>query len=693
MKNSAFLVPVALALFLTLNLQPSTAHAQGTAFTYQGRLDDGGAPANGSYDFRFRLASDPLANNYAGSANLTNGIAVSNGLFTTTLDFGPGIFTGSNYWLEVDVRTNGGSSYTALSPLQALTPTPYAIMANSASNLLGALPAGQISGTIASAALPASPSFPGVVTADAFSGNGANVTNVNAATLGGLSAPNFWQLGGNNVAGGQFLGSTNNQPLELWAGDLRALRLEPGTGGSGAPNVIGGSPLNYVSVGVEGATIGGGGATNYFGSSYTNSVTAAFGTVGGGANNTASGPMDTVGGGYANQIAGDSRNEGLSVIAGGYNNSILTNADYSAIGGGLDNRIYGDTNDFGTGVIAGGDANTINSNSWNSFIGGGLGNTIGSICDYSLIGGGYNNTASSAVAVVGGGSENTASGSASVVSGGYNNTASNAWATVPGGAANVAGGDYSFAAGREALALYQGDFVWADSRNAPFVSTGTNQFLIRAAGGVGIGTNNPAAVLDVAESGGYPNFPQLRLDQQASGDYARLRFASANVPYWDIAVGGASDTMNFYYNGNGGNLATLDTNGDLTTAGTVTANGVLLTSDRNAKENFAPLDPQAVLAKVAALPVSEWNYKSDPASLKHLGPMAQDFHAAFGLNGSDDKHISVIDEGGVALAAIQGLNQKLNKRDAEIQHLKQQNEALEKRLDNFEKMIKSFTQN
>ncbi|HZT21418.1 MAG TPA: tail fiber domain-containing protein, partial [Verrucomicrobiae bacterium] len=69
------------------------------------------------------------------------------------------------------------------------------------------------------------------------------------------------------------------------------------------------------------------------------------------------------------------------------------------------------------------------------------------------------------------------------------------------------------------------------------------------------------------------------------------------------------------------------------------------------------------------------NYKTDPVDEKHLGPMAQDFHAAFGLNGSDDKHISTVDEGGVALAAIQGLNQKLEAesqaKDAEIQQLRQ----------------------
>src|SRR5205807_10428392 len=102
---------LALALFWTLHSQLSTVQAQGTAFTYQGRLNDTGSPANGSYDFPFRLASDPLGNNFVAGPLLTNGITVSSGLFTVGLNFGAGVFTGSNYWLEVDVRTNGGGNY------------------------------------------------------------------------------------------------------------------------------------------------------------------------------------------------------------------------------------------------------------------------------------------------------------------------------------------------------------------------------------------------------------------------------------------------------------------------------------------------------------------------------------------------------------------------------------------------------
>jgi len=98
-----------------------------------------------------------------------------------------------------------------------------------------------------------------------------------------------------------------------------------------------------------------------------------------------------------------------------------------------------------------------------------------------------------------------------------------------------------------------------------------------------------------------------------------------------------------------------------------------------------------VLAKLVALPVTEWNYKKDSGSIRHLGPMAQDFKAAFQLDGADDKHISVVDEGGVALAAIQGLNQKVDSgkenADSRITKLETENEALKQRLEALEKII------
>jgi hypothetical protein len=181
--------------------------AQGTAFTYQGRLNDGSSPATGAYDFRFRLAADPLGNTYVGSAFLSNGVPVSGGLFTVTMDFG-NQFTGSNYWLEADVRTNGAAGYTTLFPLQALTPSAYAIFANTASNLSGTLPAGRLTGTVSNGQLANSS-----VTVNA----GAGLSGGGTAALGGsiglnnagvLSVAGNADITANTVGGAVTLGDT-----------------------------------------------------------------------------------------------------------------------------------------------------------------------------------------------------------------------------------------------------------------------------------------------------------------------------------------------------------------------------------------------------------------------------------------------------------------------------------------------------
>ena len=127
-----------LAVFVVATAGTRTSLAQGTAFTYQGRLTVDGAPANGIYDFRYRLSLDPYGNAYYGSSVLANAQVISDGLFTATLDFGAGSFTGSNYWLEVDVRTNGAPGYTVLSPLQPVTPSPYAVFSGTSSHAVSA---------------------------------------------------------------------------------------------------------------------------------------------------------------------------------------------------------------------------------------------------------------------------------------------------------------------------------------------------------------------------------------------------------------------------------------------------------------------------------------------------------------------------------------------------------------------------
>src|SRR6185436_14467243 len=91
-------------------------------------------------------------------------------------------------------------------------------------------------------------------------------------------------------------------------------------------------------------------------------------------------------------------------------------------------------------------------------------------------------------------------------------------------------------------------------------------------------------------------------------------------------------------------------------------------SDRNAKTNFHDLDTQDILDHLMAIPITSWNYKTRD-DIRHIGPMAQDFYAAFGL-GTDDKHISTVDADGIALAAIQGLYRKVQTQQKQIDTLK-----------------------
>lgn len=116
----------------------------------------------------------------------------------------------------------------------------------------------------------------------------------------------------------------------------------------------------------------------------------------------------------------------------------------------------------------------------------------------------------------------------------------------------------------------------------------------------------------------------------------------------------------------------------LEVVGNVKCTTAIITSDRNKKDGFEPVDPREVLEKVAAMEISKWHYKTDQG-VDHIGPVAQDFHAAFGL-GKDDKHIASVDADGVALAAIQGLKEVVEEKDAQIR-------ALERRLQRLEAVL------
>jgi hypothetical protein len=106
-------------------------------------------------------------------------------------------------------------------------------------------------------------------------------------------------------------------------------------------------------------------------------------------------------------------------------------------------------------------------------------------------------------------------------------------------------------------------------------------------------------------------------------------------------------------------------------------------SDRDQKKNIQPADPAAVLDKVSRLPISTWSYRNEPDGVRHLGPMAQDFRAGFGL-GDDDRSYFAVDAHGVALAAIQALDRKLAEQQKQIDDLQRENRELTRRLQSLD---------
>jgi hypothetical protein len=452
----------------------------GTAFTYQGRLTVGTNAANGNYDFRFAVYDAAVGSSNAVSGPITNSpVGVTNGLFTTTLDFGAGAFQGEARWLDLAVRTNGAPvDFTTLAPRQALTPAPYALFApraGTATNATAVAP-----GAVVNASLQTS-----AVTSDKVADNSLQPADLN------LSAFNttFWQVAGNSgtTAGTQFLGTSDNQPLEMKVNGQRAFRLEyaADAGSNPRPNVLGGYQ-NTIST--FGSLIAGG---------LSNSIAAnsSFTAIGGGRyNDVGAGSYESaIGGGYDNTIGANAPH---AAIAGGNANLIQVNAQSATIGGGGANVI---SSNAAYATIAGGNMNLVQTNAGSAFIAGGYQNTNAGY-GAAIGGGAFNNIQTNATySTIAGGVGNLIVSNAqyTVIGGGIYNTNSGDYATVPGGYLNYAGADKTFAAGYRAKAIHQGSFVWADSTDANFSSTANNTFIVRAAGGVGINKSNPTTDLDV----------------------------------------------------------------------------------------------------------------------------------------------------------------------------------------------------
>jgi hypothetical protein len=279
----------------------------------------------------------------------------------------------------------------------------------------------------------------------------------------------------------------------------------------------------------------------------------------------------------------------------------------------------------GYGNLAGDNEGTLLDAS-GATVSGGSGNTASG--EKATVSGGRDNVASNGFATVSGGVDNTASGSAATVSGGFLNTASGGQATVsggnrneaignnsvvPGGYGNIAGGLLSFAAGSHAIIdeTHRGTFLFADS-----LGFNVYDFLSNAANEFAARATGGVRFVTGVDDVGSPT--------------AGVRLASGGSSWLTI-------------------------------------------SDRNAKENFRNEDGEQILSAIAKMPIQSWNYKSQDPSIRHIGPVAQDFSAAFKF-GEDEKHINNMDIAGVNMLSIQALEKRtreLKEKLAELTQVKQ----------------------
>jgi hypothetical protein len=223
------------------------ARAQATAFTYQGRLASGSVPADGSYDFEFRLFDALTGGSQQGSTQSTPGVVVVDGLFTVGLNFGA-TFDGAPRFLQISVRPAGGGAFTTIAPRQPITSAPYAVRASVAGNALqlGGVAASQYVVTTdprlsdARDPLPGSPSYV------------QNSTTPQAASF---------NITGGGIVGGTLSGGTVNAGSQYNLGGARVLS-SPGTenlfvGPATGTALTSGSGNSFVGSGTGAATTGG----------------------------------------------------------------------------------------------------------------------------------------------------------------------------------------------------------------------------------------------------------------------------------------------------------------------------------------------------------------------------------------------------------------------------------------------------
>ena len=568
---------------LLILLATAVAHAD-TTITYQGQLQDASGPVTGTPGMEFRLYDNLIGGSQVGDAVVANAVPVTEGLFQVDLDFGEQAYAGG-LWLAIIIE---GSP---LEPRQAITGAPFAISAAAGSGSNWAISGSDIYYSDGNVGIgTSSPSVALDVIGSATFGASTNQAIEQLSFVGGGSQNTASGLRDTVVGGFQNIASGGSSFVA--GGSLNHASGARSFVGGGEDNVASGR-MSFVGGGGENTANGfqsfiGGGQANSTGQ--TNTTEGQLSFIGGGAGNIASGLASFIGGGVSNRASGslsfaagrraNAQHDGAVVWADDTNSAFESsgiNQFLIRAGGGVGVNTENPANsltvagdaDFsgavGIGTISPsvaldvvgsgkfGHSSNLASGT-NTFVAGGA-NGIRNHAEgnHSFVGGGLDNFAGADTSFVGGGRENTASGSRSFVGGGFGNSATGDWSFVSGGNSNTASGVNSFAAGIRAKAVHDYAFVWDSNPFFDYASTGKGQFLIRATGGVGIGTNNPTNSLSVrgaADFGGAvgigngtsePN-SQLHINAPAGDDPMRAQVDGQTAFAVDsgggVAIGG-----------------------------------------------------------------------------------------------------------------------------------------------------------
>jgi len=617
------------------------AEPQSTAFTYQGLLRADGTPANGDFDLTFKLFDAATGGTQVGSTITMPQFPVTRGRFTTDLDF-PNVFTGNQLWLEVTVGAQ------TLSPRQPVNSVPVAQFA--LSGVIG--PSGATGAT--------GPTGP--------TGAASTVAGPTGATGPTGAQGNTGATGATGVTG--TTGSTGG------AGPTGATGATGITGATGATGLAG--PTGPTgATGVAGAT----GATGVDGNPGPTGATGATGATG-------SVDLSTV-----VQLAPDAQQTttttntlintkliGTTTLGtSGITDLLSLSASGTYANGVLDQEWF--RVDNAGGVLALG---TYGYDGFDDTQGVGTIPATGDGTRFMFYGG---KAALRAGYAMNGGWDDANIGFGSFAAGVDNKAAGNYSTAV--GAGNAATGKWSFVGGLNNSVTSSAGVAFGSS-NTVSGNTCTalgSQNTIGSTGNSGCFTFGLLSIANASQS--------FAIGERANVVDSRAMVISLGPSFGNNTTDAGSGTFTLRANngiyltnttGTGtipsGHFLETYTGAYLSTGGTWTNS-----SDRNKKENFLDVDGEDILRKLADTPVTTWNYKADAPTTRHLGPMAQDFFAAFEL-GDSDKAISTVDEGGVALAAAQALTTRTDEQRQRIEALEAENADLRQELERIEKLLR-----